>query len=144
MARIQQLFSADLETTRRINELLQQLSSNPRIWTPARLLEHLDHKSLVLLVAREQKQIVGMASIYFKPTLSKNDAWVEDVVVHHAWRRRGIARALMGELISAAKRRSITQIHLTSNNERAAAMQLYRDLGFEEPDTNHLRLKLEE
>jgi ribosomal-protein-alanine N-acetyltransferase len=55
---------------------------------------------------------------------------VLDVAVHPAHRRRGIARALMERLFSYAREHTVRIVLLEVRRSNAAAINLYRSLGF--------------
>ena len=58
---------------------------------------------------------------------------VDNVVVHHAYRRRGIAHLLMTELETLAREAGCSLILLVSGAERTAAHRLYERLGYSVP-----------
>ena len=58
-------------------------------------------------------------------------AVVENVVVAHVHRRRGVGRALMQEAMAQARRVGCYKVQLTSGKHRAEAHAFYRSLGFE-------------
>ena len=66
------------------------------------------------------------------------EAIVLNVYVEREWRRRGIAEALMGELLQALAERGIGRIVLHASEEGRG---LYRRLGF--TPTNEMRLLAE-
>ena len=86
--------------------------------------------------------IIGMARLKIDHTPWDVDASIEDVVVHRAFRRRGIARSLMEKLIKEARKNHVTTIQLTSRNHRVEAHKLYENLGFECRETNVFELAL--
>lgn len=60
------------------------------------------------------------------------DAHVLDIAVAPAFRRRGLARWLMEELMEAARARDCDQLFLEVRAGNEPALGLYRDLGFAE------------
>lgn len=60
------------------------------------------------------------------------DAHVLDIAVAPAFRRRGLARWLMDELLVAAQARDCDQLFLEVRAGNEPALTLYRDLGFAE------------
>jgi GNAT superfamily N-acetyltransferase len=58
--------------------------------------------------------------------------WVEELYVVPEARRTGVARALLGRVIEEARRRGVRSIELEVVPTQAAALALYRVLGFEE------------
>ena len=63
--------------------------------------------------------------------------WVVNVYVEHAWRRRGLARRLMDEMIKWSQAQGYRNLFLHASE---AARPLYHLLGF--VATNEMRLKL--
>ena len=84
-----------------------------------------------LVVAREGGSVVGLGywTRYPRPTHSRN-ADVQKVAVSPGHQRRGIARALMTELIGAARVAGVEILTLDLRGDNLAAMQLYESLGF--------------
>jgi ribosomal protein S18 acetylase RimI-like enzyme len=102
--------------------------------------------SSTLFVARfpdTASPIVGMLtlSVYRVPTGIRSI--IEDVVVDDAYRKQGIASAMMEHAIAAAREAGASGIALTSNPLRVEANQLYQTLGFQKRDTNAYFYKLE-
>lgn len=99
--------------------------------TLARLSGDPDH---FLLAARVGDTCVGTATgVVCQGLYGGADAYlvIEDVVVDPAFRRQGIATALLGELERLAKERSCNQMILLTETVRADADALYRAAGFE-------------
>lgn len=65
---------------------------------------------------------------------------IEDVVVDQAFRRNGIARALLSHAMADVPG-EVLSFDLRSHHVRDAAHALYRDLGFEPSDTTVFRRK---
>ena len=91
--------------------------------------------------------IIGGAGVQLRPILPRPDrgddelelgpeAIVLNVYVEPAWRRRGVAEALMRTLLDALALRGIRRIVLHASAE---GRRLYERLGFE--PTNEMRLK---
>ena len=128
-----------------IISLLRQLTHYYNRLTIRDLVDVVAQNNFVLVLALDvenHEQVVGMASIYFERTLLGFQARIEDVVVDAHCRGQGIGLELMELLIKEAKKRGADFIELTSADKREAALALYKRLGFEERETNVLRLKL--
>jgi GNAT superfamily N-acetyltransferase len=67
-------------------------------------------------------------------------ARVVNVYTAEAWRRRGLARRLVGKCLASARARGISRFNLSSTDE---ARGLYVGLGFE-PVTREFRLTVQE
>jgi N-acetylglutamate synthase-like GNAT family acetyltransferase len=86
-----------------------------------------------LLVAEYDGEVVGTVALYIIPNLSHGAtpyALVENVVVNHKYRRKGIARKLMEYTIARAKQEGCHRIELCSSKGRREAHRLYQSVGF--------------
>ena len=59
-----------------------------------------------------------------------DDAWIEDVFVRESARGRGLGRALVELALERARERGCARIELDVDEGNAAALALYRRLGF--------------
>jgi ribosomal protein S18 acetylase RimI-like enzyme len=129
------------EVLEAVRRLYPQLTDGPiptRAET-ARVLE----RGAVMLVARSERSIVGMATLVVARVLSGTTAHVEDVVVDARMRGFGIGERLMHELIAYARAEGADEVTLTSRPAREAANRLYQRLGFELGGTNYYSLDLD-
>lgn len=122
----------------RIEALLSQLSSTASFETD-RLQTMIAASGVDLFVARWEGRIVGMATLVAFPLVTGWRGMVEDVVVDHEVRGRGIARVLLTTIIEEADRRGLRTLDLTSRPSREAALALYESIGFKRRETNVLR-----
>jgi ribosomal protein S18 acetylase RimI-like enzyme len=122
--------------------LLPQLSSaSPPSATE--LAEVVDSAATSLLVAREGDAVLGTLTLAVFRIPTGVRAWIEDVVVHETARGRGIGEGLTLRAVALAREAGARSVELTSRPTREAANRLYRRLGFEERETNVLRLTLD-
>ncbi len=136
-AHIAFLSASDGETLRAMNRLLPQLSASAKSMSADQLQEMLQSPFTHIALLRDEENAVrGMATLCLCASPTGRKAWVEDVVVDNACRRRGYGRQLIRFLIKEASRLDAKSINLTSRPERVAANQLYRSLGFEQRETN--------
>jgi GNAT superfamily N-acetyltransferase len=87
-----------------------------------------------LLVAVDEDMVVGTADLVVLSNLTHHGmAWaiVENVVVDQAWRRAGIGRALMDEIVGRCRQANCYKIQLLSRAHRQSAHVFYESLGFE-------------
>jgi ribosomal protein S18 acetylase RimI-like enzyme len=132
-----------LEATQELCEALQRLIPQLGAHKVPPTLVELDalirSESSTLLVARDPDENSSIAGIlclivYRVPTGLR--AMIEDVIVDHSARRRGIGEALMRRAIELAREAGAEGLSLTSNPSREAANLLYQALGFELRKTN--------
>jgi len=125
----------------RLLELYRQLSLDPsaEVHEPAledcrealRAVSNLPDREL--LVAEEDQQVVGTATLLITPSLvhgARPWAVVEHVVVEEKLRSRGIGRELMEYAVKKAGEAGCYKIMLCSNKKRKDAHRFYRSLGF--------------
>jgi GNAT superfamily N-acetyltransferase len=91
----------------------------------------LDHPDMVIFVAELDGVVAGAVSLSFRPRLNWTtpEAWVPDLYVDPAFRRRGAARALLDASVHAAREHGCHRLVLESGHERAEAHQLYESYG---------------
>jgi ribosomal protein S18 acetylase RimI-like enzyme len=125
-----------------LSALLPQLSSaSPPDADELRAI--VDSPATSLLVARDGDAVVGTLTLAVFRIPTGVRAWIEDVVVDEAARGRGIGEALTLHAVELARAAGARSVELTSRPTREAANRLYRRLGFEQRETNVLRLTLD-
>lgn len=90
----------------------------------------------------EDNHIVGCGNIVVYPSLATDMPTLENVAVNPAFRRRGIARSLVEDLIKWAKDRRLWRVALLTEPDNEGARALYRSLGFQEVELIRGRLRL--
>ena len=102
---------------------------------PQRLvfLSHLEHPDAEIFVAELDGGLGGAVSLWFQPRLNwtTSQAWIPDLYVDPAFRRRGAARALLDACVDAARARGCHRVVLESGHHRAEAHRLYETYGFQ-------------
>ncbi len=86
-----------------------------------------------LLVAEYDGEVVGTVALYIIPNLSHGAtpyALVENLVVNHKYRRKGIGKKLMEYTMVRARQEGCHRIELCSSKGRKEAHRLYRSVGF--------------
>jgi GNAT superfamily N-acetyltransferase len=86
-----------------------------------------------LLVAEYEGEVVGTVALFIIPILSHGAtpyALVENLVVNHKYRRKGIGKKLMEYTIVRAKQEGCHRIELCSDRRRQEAHELYLSVGF--------------
>jgi len=90
----------------------------------------------------DNEKLVGMASLATYKVISGYKGMVEDVVVSHEMRGKGIGRKLMATLISEGQKLNLSEILLFSGHHRKPAIALYKSLGFKMKDSGLYTIKL--
>ena len=85
--------------------------------------------SSTCLVATIDGHLAG-AIIAFRSQSVPGDVFVQDVMVHPGFRRRGVAEALVGSVHAVAHRWGCRRIYLTSEPDNQGADSTWRALGF--------------
>ena len=101
-----------------------------------RLADTLARNRGLFLVAEEGGQVVGTVL----GTFDGRRGYLYHVAVNPTFQRRGIARALLGEIESRLWALGAQKLHLRTHRENAGAIAFYRAIGWE-PDgpVMHLR-----
>jgi ribosomal protein S18 acetylase RimI-like enzyme len=133
--------SVSSELVSAISSLLPQLTSaSPP--SASELAAIVDSPATSLLIARDGDTVLGTLTLAVFRIPTGLRAWIEDVIVDEAARGRGIGEALTLRAVELAGEAGARSVELTSRPTREAANRLYRRLGFEERETNVLRLTL--
>lgn len=123
-----------------IARLVGQLSASAQPPSAAALDQIIASPASRLLLARElDGRVVGMLTIVLFPIPTGIRAWIEDVVVDHEARGRGVGALLTQAALDLAVAHGARTVDLTSRPGREAANRLYARLGFEQRQTNVYR-----
>lgn len=142
MLEIQELNEMTLQILEDLKALLHELDPEAESPTEGTIEEMLKNQSCILMVARDDAKVVGMATLEIVPKVGKRVAYLEDVVVSEEYRGQGLGKRLVSKLIEKAKECEVESISLTSRPHRVAAHALYESLGFVKRDTNVFKLTL--
>ncbi len=138
-------FAQDLHATRRPEHFRQTQTSELAAWYKSVL----ETASARLLIAEEEQAPVGYLSsiIHHAPetplVYARRWCEIDQIAVDPAYRRRGIARALIARAIAAAEAEGIRQIEATCWSFNNPGQHLFLGLRFM-PRTVRLELKLRE
>jgi GNAT superfamily N-acetyltransferase len=125
-----------------ISILASQLRGTPSSVGVTALRQIVSNNYFVIAEAPDANgtKIVGMACLVVMYLPQGVRLLAESVVVHLAFRQRGIGSGLIGELIAkAASYRDAGAINLTCNHKRVEALAFYTGLGFKLAETSVLR-----
>ncbi len=87
-------------------------------------------KNSVLLVAEENKRLIGFLYGTLKEYKSNRISDMEVLFISKKFRRKGIARSLIKEFIKILKNKKYKKIQLSVNTKNIGAIKLYEKLGF--------------
>ena len=121
--------------------LMPQLSTTAALPTRDSLTALVASPDATLLLARDP-DIVGTATLTLYRIPTGTSARIDDVIVDHPSRERGIGEALTIEAIRIARAANARSVSLTSRPDREAANRLYQRLGFVRIETNVYRFRL--
>jgi GNAT superfamily N-acetyltransferase len=98
------------------------------------MLDQLADPDAAHLLAEHDGGAVAMCTLHFRRRLNyvSPEAWIPDLVVTRAARRRGAARALLAEAERLARERGCWNLTLESGYGRTEAHALYGALGMED------------
>jgi len=89
-----------------------------------------DDPGLVLLAEQHPREVVGIAVCRAGTELAAEDGWVRDLGILPAWRRHGIAMALLRTAFAAFRTRGLTGVALEVDDVTLeGAVALYRRAG---------------
>jgi len=122
--------------------LVPQLSSSAKVPGRQEIQEMIDSPAVVLLLASDERQVLGSLSLVVFRIPTGVRAWIEDVIVDQAARGRGIGEALTRAALDRAKEMGAKTVDLTSRPSRESANRLYQRVGFELRNSNLYRFNL--
>ncbi|MBP5491303.1 MAG: ribosomal protein S18-alanine N-acetyltransferase [Clostridiales bacterium] len=117
---------ADLETIAAIEKV-----SFPDPWSVDSLWTFASDETIRALVTAKEKE-TGELVGYYALQYVLDEAEIAIVAVAAKFRRMGIGRQLIEDIIAFCKSKDVSTIHLEVRSENEAAIHLYRAMGFEE------------
>jgi len=124
------------------DHLVEQLAEQA---PPARAAELLADERTIFLVAFEESEPIGFVLAYelLRRHGEPSRLFVYEVGVEPRARRRGVATELLRELRRIANACGITSGFVLTNESNEAAMELYRSLGGDRPNTDDVLFDFE-
>lgn len=114
-----------------VDRLVPQLSSSSPPPTVEELGEVVASPATDLFIALDDDgTILGMSTLVAFRIPTGKRAFIEDVTVDEAGRRRGVGTALTMAMLDRARELGCKTVDLTSRPSREAANRLYQQLGF--------------
>ena len=135
------------QQVRDINELLKQLTNNPKLVEISALKKILDQSGVfIVLITNTEGRSIAMATLAVRSFLLNTNAIIEDVVVDSKYRGIKLGKNIMEYLITMAREKECSFVSLTSHPRRKESNQMYQGLGFELVgkirESNYYRLQL--
>lgn len=98
------------------------------------LRQLLASETFIAVIALHQGSVVGGLAGYVLPKFeqARSEFYIYDLAVDSAFRRQGIATALIGQLKDVARQRGIYVIYVQADHGDEAAVALYTKLGVRE------------
>ena len=142
--RIEAATEATPELEQALGRLLPQLNTTLPIPDMQRLDAIMADPAVTLLVAREENDIVGTATVIVYTTPFWIKARLDEVVVDASARGKGVGEALVHACLDVARARGAQVAELQSGRgaARDVANRLYRRMGFQLRDSNLYRISL--
>ena len=125
--------AADLDAIVALERSIENAPHWPRSSYAEILLPAASAVARALLLAEDQAaQIVGLAVIALREHDPEQAGELESVAVAPSARRAGIGRALMNAVLDWLRLQAAAEVELEVRQSSAAAIALYRSLGFKE------------
>ncbi|KIY72800.1 acyl-CoA N-acyltransferase [Cylindrobasidium torrendii FP15055 ss-10] len=84
----------------------------------------------ILVVATENENLAAFCHFRFEHEDEWDILYCYEVHVHQAWRRRGLGRALLNQLVAVGEAQKMKRLLLTVLNSNPEAHALYQGFGF--------------
>lgn len=136
---IKALSSADIDTMRQMLAMFGEAFGERATYTAAQpsdayLKDLLSGGTFVAVAATAEAKVVGGLAAYFlrKFEQARTEIYIYDLAVDEAFRRRGIATAMIEELKKVAAAQGAWVIYVQADHGDDAAIALYTKLGVRE------------
>lgn len=138
---VRRLSRSDLASFRAMNALFSEAFEDPATYAAAPPSDHYASVQLArsdtnLLVAEAGEDVIGALAAYVLPKFeqARSEVYIYDLAVAYAWRRNGVATALIDETRRIAREIGSWVIYVQADTlpEDAPARALYGKLGVRE------------
>ena len=136
---IQTLSSADIDTMRQMLAMFGEAFGERETYTASQpsdayLQDLLSSGTFVAVTATSGRKVIGGLAAYFlrKFEQARTEIYIYDLAVGEAFRRRGIATAMIEELKQIAAAKGAWVIYVQADHGDDAAIALYTRLGVRE------------
>lgn len=97
-----------------------------RPWSKQSLEEELNNETSLFLVAKEENEVIG----YIGMSIVIDEGYIFNVAVRESYRNKGVATALINELVTYGKKNNFSFITLEVRESNFPAISLYSKFGF--------------
>lgn len=95
-------------------------------WSKQSLEEELSNETSLFLVAKEENEVIG----YIGMSIVIDEGYIFNVAVRESYRNKGVATALINELVTYGKKNNFSFITLEVRESNQPAISLYSKFGF--------------
>ena len=95
-------------------------------WSKQSLEEELNNETSLFLVAKEENEVIG----YIGMSIVIDEGYIFNVAVRENYRNKGVATALINELVTYGKKNNFSFITLEVRESNLPAISLYSKFGF--------------
>ena len=95
-------------------------------WSRQSLEEELNNETTLFLVAKEENEVIG----YIGMSIVIDEGYIFNVAVRESYRNKGVATALINELVTYGKKNNFSFITLEVRESNLPAISLYSKFGF--------------
>lgn len=131
---IEKLQNITNKIQKEIEELINLLFQNKykRIINKKKIQRLIKNKNNHILVAKKEKEIIGIALLIEVQTLSRKAGFLEEVIINKQYRNKGIGYFLILEILKIAKKEKLDCIECVTSNYNKEALSMYKKAGFVE------------
>jgi GNAT superfamily N-acetyltransferase len=122
--------------------LVPRLSSSVPVPGALELDQIIKDPGTRLVVAREGRMVVGMATLHILHATTGIHAWIQDLVVDDIAKGRGVSELLTRKAVWLATSQGARTAALTSRPSHVGKGRLYQRIGFRKRDTHLYRFQL--
>lgn len=95
-------------------------------WSRQSLENELNNETSLFLVAKEENEVIG----YIGMSIVIDEGYIFNVAVRESYRNKGVATALINELVTYGKKNNFCFITLEVRESNQPAISLYSKFGF--------------
>ena len=108
------------------------------------LVERITNRESIIFIAIDEGQTAGFAQLYPSfSSVSMRKIWIlNDLFVSAEHRRKGIAQALINEVVGYCKKTGSKRVVLSTAHDNFNAQKLYEKLGFNRSDFYNYELEI--